>query len=213
MKCQDRVIVAAEIEIGCFDGEEKLKEKELVKAAQNGDKNAFQELIKKYEPQVAATVIGMLGHSPEAEDVGQETFIRLYQSMDKFRGESSVGTYLTRIAINLSLNELKRRQQKKGRFFSRAEEGMENFPDKNEQKQRKELKDIVHMGIQQLDPKHRTVIVMRLIDGYSTQETAQILKLPVGTVLSRLARAQIKLKEILTPLYWDINDSRGEGNG
>jgi len=155
----------------------------------------------------------MLGHCPEADDVGQETFIRLYQSLDKFRGESSVGTYLTRIATNLSLNELKRRQQKRGHFFSRTEQGMENFAEKNKQKQRKELKNIVHTGIQKLDPKYRTVIVLRLIDGYSTREVAQILKIPVGTVLSRLARAQMKLKEILTPLYWDRNDSRGEGNG
>jgi RNA polymerase sigma-70 factor (ECF subfamily) len=162
---------------------------------------------------VAATVIGMLGHCPEAEDVGQETFVRFYQSLKKFRGESSVGTYLTRIAINLSLNELRRRQYRRTRFFSRAEVGMEDFPDKHDRNQSKELKDIVHTGIQKLDPKHRSVIVLRLINGYSTQETAQILKLPAGTVLSRLARAQMKLKEILTPLYWNIEDSRGEGNG
>ncbi|MDH4221000.1 MAG: sigma-70 family RNA polymerase sigma factor [Candidatus Aminicenantes bacterium] len=192
--------------LAAVDREEKLNEQELFRAAKNGDKNAFKELIKKYEHQVAATVIGMLGNCPEAEDVGQETFIRLYQSLDKFRGEASLGTYLTRIAINLSLNELKRRQQKRGRFFSRADEVVESIPDKNNQKQRKELKDIVHMGIRKLDPKYRTVVVLRLIDGYSTQETAQILKLPVGTVLSRLARAQMKLKEILTPLYWDKND-------
>jgi RNA polymerase sigma-70 factor (ECF subfamily) len=196
-----------------FFGEEKLNEQELVRAAKNGDKNAFQELIKKYENQVAATVIGMLGYCPEAEDVGQETFIRFYQSLDKFRGESSVGTYLTRIAINLSLNELKRRQRKRGRFYSNESDRLENIPEKNNQKNRKELKDIVHLGIQKLDPKYRTVVVLRLIDGYSTIETAQILKLPVGTVLSRLSRAQMKLKEILKPLYWDIKDSRGEGNG
>jgi len=199
--------------LAAVDGEEKLNEQELVRAAKNGDKNAFKELIKKYEHQVAAIVIGMLGNCPEAEDVGQESFIRLYQSLDKFRGEASVGTYLTRIAINLSLNELKRRQRKRGRFFFRADEVMENIPDKNNRKQRKELKDIVHIGIQKLDPKYRTVVVLRLIDGYSMSETAQILKLPVGTVLSRLARAQMKLKEILTPLYWDKNDTRGEGNG
>ncbi len=199
--------------LAAFVGGEKLNEQELVTKAQKRDKNALQELIKKHEHQVAATVIGMLGNCPEAEDVGQETFIRFFQSLDKFRGESSVGTYLTRIAINLSLNELKHRQQKRGRFYSNADKGMENTPDKNNQKHRKELKDTVHMGIQKLDPKYRTVVVLRLIDGYSTSETAQILKLPVGTVLSRLARAQMKLKEILTPLYWDKYDTRGEGNG
>ena len=193
--------------------EENLSEQELVKKAQKGDKNAFKELVKQNERRVAATVIGMLGNCPETDDVGQETFIRFYQSLGKFRGESSVGTYLTRIAINLSLNELKRRKRRDTHFFSRGEEKMENAPDKNDLKNKKELKEIVHMGIEQLDPKYRAVVVLRLIEGYSTKETAQILRLPVGTVLSRLARAQKKLKDILTPLYWEANVIRGEGHG
>lgn len=193
--------------------EEKISEQELVRKAQNGDKNAFKELVKQNEHRVAATVIGMLGNSPETDDVGQETFIRFYQSLDKFRGESSVGTYLTRIAINLSLNELKRRQRRSKHFFSRGEEKMKNAPDKNDPKKKNELKEIVHLGIEQLDPKYKAVVVLRLIEGYSTKETAQILRLPFGTVLSRLARAQKKLKEILTPIYWETNVTRGEGNG
>jgi len=193
--------------------EEKLSEQELVKKAQNGDKNAFKELIKQNEHRVAATVIGMLGNCPEADDVGQETFIRLYKSLDKFRGESSVGTYLTRIAINLSLNELKRQKRRNAYFFSRGGKKMENAPDKNDPNKKKELKEIVHRGIEQLEPKYRAVVVLRLIEGYSTQETAQILRLPVGTVLSRLARAQKKLKKILTPIYWETNVLRGEGHG
>ena len=90
---------------------------------------------------------------------------------------------------------------------------MENAPDKQNQRNKKELIEIIHTGIGQLDPKYRTVVVLRLIEGYSTKETAQILRLPVGTILSRLARAQKKLKEILTPLYWETNVLRGEGNG
>lgn len=193
--------------------EEKISEQELVKKAQNGDKIAFKELVKQNEHRVAATVIGMLGNSPETDDVGQETFIRFYQSLEKFRGESSVGTYLTRIAINLSLNEIKRRKRRNIHFFSRGEEKMENASDKNDPKKKNELKEIVHIGIEKLEPKYRAVVVLRLIEGYSTKETAQILRLPAGTVLSRLARAQKKLKEILTPLYWDTNVIRGEGHG
>ena len=90
---------------------------------------------------------------------------------------------------------------------------MENAPDKNDPKKKTELKEIVHTGIEQLDPKYKAVVVLRLIEGYSTKETAQILRLPAGTVLSRLARAQKKLKEILTPIYWETNVTRGEGNG
>lgn len=152
---------------------------------------------------MAATVIGMLGYCTEADDIGQETFIRFYQSLDKFRGESSVGTYLTRIAINLTLNEIKRRKRRSALHWSREDEKMENVPDDHDRKNLKELKEIVHKGIRQLNPKHRTVVVLRLIQGYTTQETAQILHLPIGTVLSRLARAQEQLKKILTPLYWE----------
>ena len=98
-------------------------------------------------------------------------------------------------------------------FFSRSEEKIETAPDKNDRRNKKELKEIVHEGIGKLDPKYKAVVVLRLIEGYSTKETAQILQLPVGTVLSRLARAQKKLKEILTPLYWDRNDVTGDENG
>lgn len=152
---------------------------------------------------MAATVINMLGYCPEAEDVGQETFIRFYRSLPKFRGDSSVGTYLTRIAINLSLNEIKRYKRRRELHLSREDEKMDSVPDHSDRKNQKELKEIVHTGIQKLNPKYRAVIVLRLIQGYTTQETAQILHLPVGTVLSRLARAQMQLKEILRPLYWE----------
>lgn len=178
----------------------KLNDQELITNARNGDSDAFKELIKKYEHQVAATVIGMLGYCTEAEDIGQETFIRFYNSLDKFRGDASVGTYLTRIAINLSLNELKRRKRQRKLFFSRSNDNIENVPDIKESNNKKEINELVRLGIQKLEPKFRTVLVLRLIDGYSTQETAQTLNLPVGTVLSRLARAQMKLKEILKPL-------------
>ena len=173
----------------------------MVSEARKGNHQAFKEIVIKHEALVAATVIGMLGYCQEAEDIGQETFIRFYQSLDKFRGDSSVGTYLTRIAINLSLNEIRRRERRRKFFFSNSEDKMENIPDLNSPKNQKEAKQIVQQGLQKLDPKFRTVLVLRLIDGYSTEETARILNLPVGTVLSRLARAQMKLREILKPSF------------
>ena len=159
---------------------------------------------------MAATVIGMLGNCPEAEDIGQETFLRFYKSLDKFRGESSLGTYLTRIAINLSLNEIKRRQRRRKIFFSNSDDTTENIPDTNSTEDQKEVKEIVQMGLQKLETKFRVITVLRLINGYSTQETAKILNLPIGTVLSRLARAQIKLREALTPLTGEWNEKKGE---
>jgi RNA polymerase sigma-70 factor (ECF subfamily) len=143
----------------------------------------------------------MLGHTTEAEDVGQETFVRFYQSLYRFRGESSIGTYLTRIAINLSLNEIRKRKRSRNLLFSKNENAIENVPDPHDSKDQKEAKTLVQWGLQKLPPKFRSVIALRLIDGYSTEETAKILNLPVGTVLSRLARAQMKLKAILTPVF------------
>jgi len=162
---------------------------------------AFKEFIKQNEHRVAKTVIGMLGACPEAEDVGQETFIRFFKSLDKFRGDSSVSTYLTRIAINLSLNELKKRKRLDKYFFKKSGSGedktLENLPAGPLESREREAKDMVGKAVAQLKPEFRAVIVLRLIDGYTSAETAKILNLPLGTVLSRLARGQMKLKEIL----------------
>ena len=183
-----------------------MTDEELIEASRAGNNDAFKELIRRYESRVAATVIGMLGQCPEAEDVGQETFIRFYQSLNKFRGDSSVGTYLTRIAINLSLNELKKRKRKHMLFLDKSSDETFDIPEPNSPDPYDGDKEIIQSAIQELEPKFRSVIVLRLIDGYSTKETAEILKLPTGTVLSRLARAQNKLKHILSPYF-------GEGNG
>jgi RNA polymerase sigma-70 factor (ECF subfamily) len=178
-----------------------LTDDQLIQASRQGDENAFRQLIKQYESRVASTVIGMLGNCPEAEDVGQETFIRFYNSLKNFRGDASVGTYLTRIAINLSLNELKRRKRKSLLFFRKLSDDDFDIADENNETGFDDKKELVQHAIQKLEPKFRSVVVLRLLDGYSTAETAEILKLPIGTVLSRLARAQQKLKDILMP-FW-----------
>lgn len=174
-----------------------MNEEELVQAARAGDDEAFREIVKRHEPAVARTVIGMLGNSPEAEDVGQETFIRFYRALPAFRGESSVATYLTRIAINLSLNELKRRKRMAGRLSAKPVEEHGNIADEKQDIYGMMERGRVRRAIDQLDEKSRSVVVLRLMDGYSTEETSRILKIPVGTVLSRLSRAQMKLRDIL----------------
>ncbi|MCK4762224.1 MAG: RNA polymerase sigma factor [Candidatus Aminicenantes bacterium] len=193
-----------------FQRSPELDEQKLLDAARKGDQNAFKEFIEKYEHKVARTVFSMLGNCSEAEDVGQETFIRFYRSLDRFRGESNVGTYLTRIAINLSLNELKRRGRREKIFFLKPayrgeKDILDNLPAGNPGTNREESKEIVQLGLRKLKPQFRAVLVLRLLHGYSTKETAEILDLPVGTVLSRLKRAQMKLKEILKP-FWEVQN-------
>ena len=179
-----------------------LNDLELISEARKGNEGAFAALITRYEQQVAKTVLGMLGNTPEADDTGQETFVRFYQSLHNFRGDSGLGTYLTRIAINLSLNELKRRKKSMSLFFSAniLEEKEFNQPDPEDVEDSRDTKEIVQKALQSLNPKYRSIVVLRLLDQYSTKETAEILDLPIGTVLSRLARAQTKLKTILDKL-------------
>jgi len=178
-------------------------DEELLDGARRGDDSAFRLLVERYEGRVAATVIGMLGNGEEAEDAGQETFIRFYRSLDRFRGESSLGTYLTRIAINQALDAIKRQQRWTKRFVSRDEEEVlsaEPVHDVGEEISARERAELVRGAIRTLKPDHRAVVVLRMIEGYSTRETAQILGLPVGTVTSRLSRALDKLETVLGPL-------------
>ncbi|HET7230505.1 MAG TPA: sigma-70 family RNA polymerase sigma factor [Longimicrobium sp.] len=175
---------------------------ELVQLARDGDERAFRELVDRYEPAVAAVVVGMLGPGDDADDVGQETFIRFYRALGSFRGEASLKTYLRKIAMNLSLNALKRRRRFAFRFLSRDRAGeplpeppvmMEGDPEQREAQAR------VRAAIDRLGPRHRPVVVLRMMDGCSTRETAEILGLPEGTVLSRLSRAMRQLEDELRP--------------
>ncbi len=171
----------------------------LIDRARAGDERAFRELVERHEARVAATVIGMLGPGDEAEDVGQETFIRLHRSLDRFRGDSSLGTYLTRIAINLSLTALKKRKRRLSRFLSQDDTRQvpEASWDPRDEHERAEDVRRVRRAVARLAPNHRAVVVLRMIDGYSTRETSEILGIPAGTVMSRLARAMERLEQEL----------------
>jgi RNA polymerase sigma-70 factor (ECF subfamily) len=181
-----------------------LTDQELVAAARDGDDDAFKELVMRYEPVVAATVTGMLGNCPEAEDVGQETFIRFHRALKTFRGDSSVKTYITRIAINQAINEIRRRTRRSKVFSSTAAEDLPDIPDERSYDRGGPDAEAVDQALQKLDEDFRSVIVLRLIDGYSTAETADILGIPAGTVLSRLWRAQKKLRDLLKPVAGEL---------
>jgi RNA polymerase sigma-70 factor (ECF subfamily) len=165
----------------------------LIEKSRGGDMAAFKALVVRHEGKVAGVVRAMMGAIPEAEDVGQEVFIRFYDSLDKFRGDSKVSTYLVRIAINLALNEIKRKKRTTSRFTSiEAADGMRG------QEDTMDLKEQLNYEFARLDPDFQAVATLRLIEGYSTDETAELLGIPMGTVLSRLARAQQKLRVALS---------------
>jgi RNA polymerase sigma-70 factor (ECF subfamily) len=182
---------------------------QVIQEVLDGHDSAFRILVQRYQNQVASTVIGMLGHCAEADDVGQEVFIRFYKALKNFRGDSSVGTYLTRIAINLSLNELNRRKRK-FRLFSKPDQDLNEIPSNDVINVSEGDMELIEKALEMLEPKFKSVIVLRLIDGYSTEETARILKLPQGTVLSRLSRAQVKLKQKLSLITGDGHEWQTE---
>jgi len=174
----------------------------LIAKVKAGNDLAFRALVERYELQIRSTVIGMLGQVPEAEEVAQDVFIRFYRSIDNYKAEAKLSTYLTRIAINLSINELKRRQKKNKRWISifQRQEQVIQLKDNSVDPSRFENSQWIEKALQQLTPDFRAVVVLRLIEEYSVKETAELLNLPKGTIASRLARAQVKLREILAHL-------------
>lgn len=176
-------------------------ETELIRASLDGESLAFGEIVNRYRKMVARTIRGMLGDTVFTEDLGQEVFVKLYHSLSEFRGDSKLATYIQKIAVNLTLNEIKRRKRFLSMFTQKGSDEMyemEVADDNNEEK--REAKEIVGKALMGLDPKFRIVVTMRMLQGYSTKETAEILELPLGTVLSRLSRAQEQLKDILQKL-------------
>ncbi|MFN8209606.1 MAG: sigma-70 family RNA polymerase sigma factor [Bacteroidales bacterium] len=176
-------------------------EQELVEASLKGDKLAFGEIVKRYQRMVARTVKGMLGDTVYSEDIGQEVFVKLYYSLSGFRGEAKLSTYIQKIAVNLTLNEIKRRKRFLSTFSHADDEEMHEIDiADHDDEERRDARELVNKALQQLEPKFRVIITMRMLQGYSTKETAEILDLPMGTVLSRLSRAQEQIKKILEKL-------------
>jgi len=184
-------------------GYSRSTDEQLLQQAREGNMQAFRHLVERYEGAVAGTVIGMLGRGPDAEDVGQETFVRFYRALHRFRGDSSLKTYLTRIAMNQSLVVLKKRKTWRQRFVLRTDAMAEPMVDGAAVIDQQEHVRLVHWALDRLSPHHRAVVVLRMLEGYSTRDAAAVLGIPQGTVMSRLSRAMTSLKDILTPLIDD----------
>tara|TARA_B110000977_G_C10963787_1_gene449616 strand:- start:177 stop:731 length:555 start_codon:yes stop_codon:yes gene_type:complete len=170
----------------------------LISSLKRGEGSAYTKVLNLHKQQISNTVIGMLGAIPEAEDVGQEVFIRFFRNIQNFKGEAKISTYLTRIAINLSLNELERRKRKRKLFYTGdyIEEKIQNTS-LTESLDQDERIYILRRAILLLDKKYREVIVLRTTQTYSFKEIAAVLDLPIGTVLTRYSRAQKKLTKML----------------
>jgi len=174
-----------------------ISDKEIIERILNGNPELFRLLVERYKGSVAGIIKGMLGDCPEADDVGQETFIRFYNSLKDFRGDSTLKTYLTKIAMNLSLNELKKRKRYCNNTVS-IDSGVKiNHEVEMSTSERTDEMEMIQNAIEKLEPRQKSVFILRVVEGYSTIETAKTLNIPLGTVLSRLSRALEEMRKLV----------------
>jgi RNA polymerase sigma-70 factor, ECF subfamily len=177
---------------------QSVSEAELVVSAQNGDRNAFSELVRMHAQGVLNIVHRMCGDAQLAEDAAQETFIRAWQNLPSFRPGTSLRNWLYRIAVNAGTDMLRRER----RILPEAIEDLRltyGGPSLEHQVSQKERARLVQSAILSLPEASRAVLVLKEYEGLSYQEISSTLDIPVGTVMSRLNYARNTLKAKLQP--------------
>ena len=187
-----------------------LDESVLVAQARQNDSAAFSELVRRYEGKIFRLAQHVTQNREDAEDVLQETFMKAYEHLDQFQGNSKFYTWIVRIAVNQALMKLRRRKTDKSVSMDETIDTGEDTVvreiaawDENPEDRygRDELGKILDVAVQSLDPPYRSVFVLRDIDELSTEETADVLGLSVPAVKSRLLRARLQLREKLTRYF------------
>jgi RNA polymerase sigma-70 factor (ECF subfamily) len=186
------------------------EESAVLAQARQGDAQAFSELIRRYEAKIYRLALHITQNREDAEDVLQETFLKSYEHLDQFQGNSKFYTWIVRIAVNQALMKLRKR--KTDRSVS-IDEGIDTGEDTvvreiaawdedpEQRYSREELGEILDGAIESLAPPYRTVFILRDIEELSTEETAEALDLSIPAVKSRLLRARLQLREKLTRFF------------
>jgi RNA polymerase sigma-70 factor, ECF subfamily len=177
-------------------------DQDLVACCRDGEWEAFAKLVLKYQSRVLTLAARIINNRSEAEDVAQDIFVKVFQSLHDFRGTSRFSTWIYRITVNHCLNHLRRRvRQQQSLGSTEVEEWTQASPMSNPHKtlEQKERWAIVQAKLQLLTPEHRTIVLLRDFEGLSYEEIADVLRLESGTVKSRLHRARMELKALLEP--------------
>lgn len=192
------------------------EEETLVRRAQEGDLDAFEDLTNRYEKRVYSVAYRILRDAHEAEDVAQETFMSALEGLPRFRRESSFGSWLLRIATHAALKALRKRRRLDAAPLDCEEEDcieLDRLPlpetvavwqrSPEELAQNREAMRLIEKALAELDDKRRIVFVLRDMEGLSVRETADILGISEGNVKVRLLRARLELRERLTKWFGD----------
>jgi len=181
----------------------------LVAAAKSGDITAFETLVGRYERKIFRLAQNITQNREDAEDVMQEAFLKAYEHLGEFQGNSRFYTWLVRIAVNQALMKLRKRRPNQISLDEEVDTGEELMPREvqdwgpspEDRYKQSEVADILATTISELDPSFRIVFQLRDIEELSTEETAEALGLSVAAVKSRLLRARLKLRQKLSRYF------------
>lgn len=180
----------------------------LVKAAKSGDMGAFEELVARHRDKVYARAFSMMRNEDEALDVSQEAWVKSWQRLAQFQGDSSFGTWITRIVINLCLDQLRKRKRQRAESIEEMDEdsgGVERqmpvvVTNPTENLERGELRKRIDLALGQLSHEHRTVLVLHEFEEMEYKDIARAMDCSIGTVMSRLFYARRKMAVLLANL-------------
>jgi RNA polymerase sigma-70 factor, ECF subfamily len=187
-----------------------IDESVLLAQSREGDTHAFAELVRRYEGKIFRLAQHITQNREDAEDVLQETFMKAYEHLDQFKGDSKFYTWIVRIAVNQALMKLRRRKTDRSVSLDEQSDTGEDTvvreiaawgENPEEHFSREELGKVLDTAIQSLEPPYRSVFVLRDIEDMSTEETAEALGLSIPAVKSRLLRARLQLREKLTRFF------------
>ncbi|MBN2858005.1 MAG: sigma-70 family RNA polymerase sigma factor [Candidatus Delongbacteria bacterium] len=180
----------------------KLTDEELMLRFQNGDEDSYSELVERYKNKLMNHIFYYMKDRESAEDIVQDTFVRVYLNKEKYKEIAKVSTWIYTIAINLAKTALSR-SGKMNSFSITGKDGENDYEirDKNSSTDRdvlkNELSDIIMSSIDSLEEKFREIVMLRDIDEMSYEEIAALLQIPTGTVKSRLNRARLNLRDAI----------------
>jgi RNA polymerase sigma-70 factor (ECF subfamily) len=180
----------------------------LVRAAQKGDMVAFEELVARHRDKIYARAYTMMRNEEEAVDLSQEAWVKGWQRLAQFHGESSFGTWMTRIVINLCLDQLRKQKRQRTESIEELSEesgGVERqmpvtVPNPTAGLERAELRQRIERALGQLSYEHRTVLVLHEFEELEYKQIAKVMGCSIGTVMSRLFYARRKMAALLTDL-------------
>jgi len=173
-----------------------LIDKELIEKFKNQDKEAFSEIVEEYSERLYNIIYKMVLNRDDSLDILQNTFLKAFKAAPKFKGESSLYTYLAAIALNEARERF--RKEKRFLFFDLdIIDEEKNIPDINEEKEKESVRERVNSALKKLPESFREVLVLKDVDGLSLKEISEIANLSEGGVKTRLHRARMLLKRML----------------